>query len=212
MRDKLSALLGISSQTYRVRPNYELSAPAIFTELARDIIVQTGTLDILSQVQRKTRLSGEKRTSELPSWTPNWGPHELRTTDLVQGPSPPPIAKSLYMASGSRQAEAHFSPCGKRLCLFGICADRVSKCGEPSGYDDNVPPFSSWKAIAGCSARSPNHCGLSTVKCHHRPGTNISSRENWKTLTINSSRQDPFRHSFSQTPQYVAGGSKKAAY
>jgi hypothetical protein len=174
--------------------------------------VQTGTLDILSQVQRKPCLSGERRTSELPSWVPNWGPHEVRATDLVQGPPPRPIAASIYMASGPRQAEAHFSPCGKKLYLFGISADRISKCGKPSGYDADVPPFPSWKAIAGCSAGGPNYSGLSPIKCHHSPGANISNCENCKKFTINSSRADPFHQSFSQTPQYVAGGSNKAAY
>jgi hypothetical protein len=212
VRDKLYALLGISSQTYGVTPNYELSVPEVFTKFARDIIVQTGTLDILSQVQRKPCLSGERRTSELPSWVPNWGPHEVRTTDLVQGPSLPPIAAPLYMASGPWQAEAQFSPCGKKLYLFGISADRISKCGQPSGYDADVPPFASWKAIAGCSAGGPNYSGFPPIKCHHSPGTNISNCENCKKLTINSSRADPFHQSFSQTPQYVAGGSKKAAY
>jgi len=61
------------------------------------------------------------------------------------------------MASGSRQAEAHFSPCGKKLFLFGISADRISKCGQVCDHDDDLPPFASWKATSECSARAQNY-------------------------------------------------------
>jgi hypothetical protein len=108
VRDKLYALLGISSQTLGVTPNYDLPAPEVFTKFAQEVILQTGTLDIFSEVHRKPCLAGEGGTSELPSWVPNWGPHEVRMINLVRVLVDSPTKPHIYMASGPRQAEAHF--------------------------------------------------------------------------------------------------------
>jgi len=82
-RDKIYALLGISSQTFGVTPDYDLSAPEVFTNSAREVILQTYTLDILSLVRRKPYLSGEGRNSELPSWAPDWRPDVIEGISLI---------------------------------------------------------------------------------------------------------------------------------
>ncbi|KAI1765011.1 hypothetical protein GGR53DRAFT_491775 [Hypoxylon sp. FL1150] len=65
-RDKVYALLGPLQSKLGISPNYYMSTSEVYTQVARNITQETGSLSIL------TGELGRKNRSDLPSWVPDW--------------------------------------------------------------------------------------------------------------------------------------------
>jgi Heterokaryon incompatibility protein (HET) len=75
-RDRIFALLGLRiSDTGRgdmfIQPDYKLSAEDLYKKVARQILLRSGSLEILSSVQHSA-FSLLGKNQQLPSWVPNW--------------------------------------------------------------------------------------------------------------------------------------------
>jgi hypothetical protein len=161
-RDKIFALLGIGSDTSRIReatkilvtPNYKRPVAEVFTEFARTCIDHYGFFDILSSKVF------EEATDGLPSWVPDWSKHQPCTPLMIYG------NPSGYCASKGSRAECTYSSNGRRLQIWGIIVDEVTQVGDalfesgPDGKIDDANIFYEWACLAGELESYPNGAGV----------------------------------------------------
>ncbi|RTE68587.1 hypothetical protein BHE90_017035 [Fusarium euwallaceae] len=161
-RDKIFALLGIGSDAGRVgettktlvTPNYKKPVAEVFTEFARTCIDHYGFLDILSSKVF------EEATDGLPSWVPDWSKHQPCTPLMIYG------NPSVYCASKGSRAECTYSSDGRRLKIWGIIVDEVTKVGSalfesgPNGKIDDANIFFEWACLAGEVQSYPSGTGV----------------------------------------------------
>ncbi|KAI1801333.1 hypothetical protein F4811DRAFT_534894 [Daldinia bambusicola] len=80
-RDKIYALLGLLPLNLGISPNYHIETPRLYTEVVRNIIAATGSLNVLCGDL------GRKNRGDLPSWVPDWSAiihnEELRRTKVI---------------------------------------------------------------------------------------------------------------------------------
>ncbi|KAK0716043.1 hypothetical protein B0H67DRAFT_582287 [Lasiosphaeris hirsuta] len=140
-RDKIYAFLSIGSNIpgLDIIPNYNDSTTTAraYTDFARKILHDTGSLDILNCAWEWRRglanthptASSLDEMSSLPSWVPNWTtktPHD--PTPLLNWSSSDP----LYSAAGSlMKAQLRSHPNPSTLVLGGIRFDQITILSDP---------------------------------------------------------------------------------
>lgn len=84
-RDRVYALLGLLPVNLGISPNYRVATPWVYTEVIRNIIATTRSLDVLCGDL------GRKNRGDLPSWVPDWSAishnEEIRRTKVTTSSS-----------------------------------------------------------------------------------------------------------------------------
>ncbi|KAI3323029.1 heterokaryon incompatibility protein-domain-containing protein [Xylariaceae sp. AK1471] len=79
-RDKIYAFLGLyelkSGRSHNIIPNYRGTVTEIFVNVAKEIVEQSKTLDILGV----PRQDSQNRVDGLPSWVPDWSSNNFATS------------------------------------------------------------------------------------------------------------------------------------
>lgn len=164
-RDRIFAFLGLVDSGYEIAVDYchhktsEESANAfknLLTDTARRIIIQEGSLDILSHVE----LDARGDDNDLPSWVPDWtSPREGDVQLLYTNCSSifqnfPYIGQKAYNVS-KNTAIVHFGkemPDGpyKYLSVQGFIIDEVAAAntfGEREGNESPIHMADRWERI-----------------------------------------------------------------
>jgi len=174
-RDRVFGLLGLPTTdngSCGIFADYTKPIGQIFLELARKILLQSGSLSLLSSVQiNPGRLSFE-RTAQIgpllrygenyPSWIPRWC--HLLTQTLA-----PHQRHASFDASGGRQPQYEETSDPAKLILRGVIVDQVvsracshfksfrrgpSKAGGSLGQQERVA-YSDINTIENCLKRHP---------------------------------------------------------
>ena len=137
--DKVYALLGLAedfgSDDFRI--DYALEPKQLYIQVARTIIEQYKSLDILGYVDSEEDTK-EIQHLELPSWVPNWWtatacspfPNKLGTRDNT---------KQFYTASGSSSVSTTVSYISDTLILAGFVYDTViDVCQEAEDIESDL--------------------------------------------------------------------------
>ncbi|EJT73079.1 hypothetical protein GGTG_09929 [Gaeumannomyces tritici R3-111a-1] len=132
--DKVYAMLGLAADGGDfVVPDYSKPVAEVYRELARSLLEQSQSLEVLSLVGDPMW----KGVDGLPSWVPDWStmmrerPYLVSAVALACNASPPlPV---------TGRAAVGFSGDGTRLQLEGVLLDRVRRAGSPSVINPNRP-------------------------------------------------------------------------
>jgi Heterokaryon incompatibility protein (HET) len=118
-RDRIYAFLGLIDKPI-IRPNYDLSVPDLYRQIALAHIAETGTLDALSKAGRL------RNHHALPFWVPDWSAHmHLNRSDFTHHLTPD-LNHVHFSAAGDTQAVVRdLGPEG--LQVRGIHVDTVWK-------------------------------------------------------------------------------------
>ena len=125
--DLLYSLLGAARESTDIEVDYEQPFEIIFAKSTWRIMIQSGKLSTLSQVET------DRQPSTLPSWVPDW---RVRGEMMgVSGKSQPDIQ---YAATGSSRPVGKLSDDAKVLMISGLNWDQVSevKSAESGELDD----------------------------------------------------------------------------
>jgi hypothetical protein len=182
-RDKVFALLGVSSGLSLDIVDYSASTKDIFERAARDIIENTGVLDPLSYVGSSHahygRLSGSDSSSTmgLASWAPDWAPklyhpiyalHLFNKCRMITQFNAGPYTGSKRVVSGDTGL----------LAIRGAQWDTVARMAQPCRPDLplTATDVTDWEAVAGID-ETPDQSYIAG-------GTKISAY--WRTLCFDS--------------------------
>ena len=84
LKDKVYALIGLStlieSEPHRMMPDYSLSTEAVYTEVAKAIILKSPSLDILGV----PRTASSSLIQKTPSWVPDWSVAHLGSSLAIK--------------------------------------------------------------------------------------------------------------------------------
>ncbi|KAL8840027.1 MAG: hypothetical protein Q9170_001511 [Blastenia crenularia] len=149
-RDKVYALLGLSSTLdslpYEIMPDYSLSTTDVYTEVAREIILKSRTLDILGVPRSKT---SSALVDRLPSWAPDWSVIHLTSSLSFKNLQGEYVFD--FDAAKTNQAAAKINfGAGHSLILQGHVFDTVIQVGKV------MIPFKSHVATAEGSRKQHN--------------------------------------------------------
>ncbi|KAF2964103.1 hypothetical protein GQX73_g9476 [Xylaria multiplex] len=127
-RDKIYAFLGLyelkSGRRHTIIPNYRSTVVEIFVNVAKEIVEQSETLDILGT----PRQNSQKRLDGLPSWVPDWSSDNFAT---------PLTCKTIdgsylftFDAAKTTEVPAQARIQDWTLQLCGFCFDEVVNIGD----------------------------------------------------------------------------------
>jgi hypothetical protein len=143
-RDKIYALVGISKQRSTFPIDYSSSVRDVYMDLARTVITESKSLDIICVVMKDKPLNEHG----LPSWVPDWsGQAYLEHFCAVEYMQWYPVA-----AAGSTRAKIS-SMEGGVIVVKGYIVDIIQSVGDAcrmeftTDLDDLLEVFRSWWAL-----------------------------------------------------------------
>ena len=101
-----------------IQPDYTLPAKDLYRKVARQILLRSGSLEILSSVQHSTT-SLLWKNPQLPSWVPNWNTASVHTLS--------PSAPDRHSAAGARSSTRIDFDGSDILLVKGIEVDIISE-------------------------------------------------------------------------------------
>ena len=134
-RDKIFALLGLAAPAERdaFQADYGKNTAQVYMEFVKVLVERRKRLDVLAFCTL------HRKTAGLPSWTPDWScdchlDHELPLSydslEVEVGGTRKP-----YRASGSRDAEVHFSADLRALTAQGVAICAVQTLGKEGSVE-----------------------------------------------------------------------------
>jgi hypothetical protein len=142
-RDKIYALLGITSAEDVFQPDYSSSVYDVYTKFVQKVVMETGSLNIICH-----KLSRVNKFS-LPSWTPDWW---TETTSFDRAVLPE--AGNSGSADRGRRARVSFIEKAKNSTILrakGFQFGHVQTCGNAacqiSSLGQLVRHFDEWRNI-----------------------------------------------------------------
>ncbi|KAJ0116387.1 hypothetical protein J7T55_007367 [Diaporthe amygdali] len=205
-RDKLYALIGVASDISPedIVPDYTKPTRTVFLDLVRFLVVQRGSLDIISSGRllrpASTTPSGTQLEAEgiFPSWFPDWRvSQELRplNSEGRDGAS--------YRAGGDTPAVVRMDAFPLVLEAEGIIVDKVDFFGGAirAPAQNSLPTLQRWQYIAGQHLVSESNFGAVTPLDFW---TTIVAGKNYKGSLDSGSNKDSA--SFAQEAGFLSGG------
>ena len=149
-RDKLYGILGLTNERKDagLRPDYTLSVEEVYTRLARNLIVESQSLDFLGS-------AGLLRDYDVPPWVPDWTITYLHTglpfyqfDQRWKADGTIDWRKDIYAASRKTTPDLTFERTGCRLVARRFLFDQIADASVARPWPGDLHIWEKWTKFA----------------------------------------------------------------